>query len=36
MNTNKELEYCNVAVWFDRNSLHYMMHALVEAGLHVT
>jgi len=36
MNTNKELEYCNVAVWFDRNSLHDMMHALVEAGLHVT
>jgi hypothetical protein len=35
MNTNKELEYCNVAVWFDRITLHAMMQALVEAGLNV-
>ncbi|MFY0545233.1 hypothetical protein [Brevibacillus sp. H7] len=35
MNTNKELEYCNVAVWFDRSTLHAMMQALVEAGLNV-
>lgn len=35
MNSNKELEYCNVAVWFNRNTLHAMMQALVEAGLNV-
>jgi protoporphyrinogen oxidase len=35
MKTHNELEYCNVAVWFDRPTLHGLMQALVEAGLDV-
>jgi hypothetical protein len=35
MNTFNELEYCNVAVWFDRATLHQMMQALVDSGLDV-
>jgi len=35
MKTHKELEYCNVAVWFDRPTVHQLMQALVEAGLDV-
>lgn len=35
MKAHKELEYCNVAVWFDRPTLHQLMQTLVEAGLEV-
>lgn len=35
MKTFNQLEYCNVAVWFDRATLHRMMQALVESGLDV-
>lgn len=34
--SHKELEYCNVAVWFDRPTVHQLMQALVEAGLDVS
>ncbi|USG67508.1 hypothetical protein NDK47_09640 [Brevibacillus ruminantium] len=36
MTDGKELEYCNLAVWFDRKTLHAMMHALVDTGAIVT
>ncbi|MFD2371017.1 hypothetical protein ACFSO0_13935 [Brevibacillus sp. GCM10020057] len=36
MNLGSELEYDNLAVWFDRLTLHAMVHALVEAGVSVT
>jgi hypothetical protein len=36
MRTVKELEYCNVTVWFDRPTLHALLQTLVEAGLIVT
>lgn len=35
MRTHHELEYCNVAAWFDRPTIHELMHALVEAGMDV-
>ncbi len=35
MTTYNELEYCNVAVWFDRPTLHKMMQAFVKAGFNV-
>ncbi|NGQ93656.1 hypothetical protein G3578_00545 [Brevibacillus sp. SYP-B805] len=36
MTALNQLEYCNVAVWLDRPTLHELMQALVEAGLDVT
>lgn len=36
MNLGNELEYFNLAVWFDRKTLHAMLQALVEAGVNVT
>ncbi|KZE47463.1 hypothetical protein AV540_18820 [Brevibacillus parabrevis] len=36
MNLGMELEYYNLAVWFDRKTLHAMVQALVEAGVSVT
>lgn len=36
MNLGMELEYDNLAVWFDRKTLHAMVQALVEAGVSVT
>lgn len=36
MNFGKNLEYFNLAVWFDRKTLHAMLQALVEAGVGVT
>lgn len=36
MNLGNELEYFQLAVWFDRNTLHAMLRALVEAGVSVT
>lgn len=36
MNLGSELEYDNLAVWFDRWTLHAMVQALVEAGVNVT
>jgi len=35
MNLGTELEYFNLAVWFDRKTLHAMLQALVEAGVSV-
>jgi hypothetical protein len=36
MNLGIELEYFNLAIWFDRKTLHAMVQALVEAGVSVT
>lgn len=36
MKDRKELEYCNLAVWFDRQTLHAMLHALVGTGATVS
>ncbi len=36
MNLGIELEYFNLAVWFDRKTLHAMVQALVEEGVSVT
>ncbi|MDF2683805.1 MAG: hypothetical protein K0R47_4995 [Brevibacillus sp.] len=36
MSLGIELEYFNLAVWFDRKTLHAMVQALVEAGVGVT
>lgn len=35
MKTTNQLEYCNIAVWFNRSTLHDMMRAMVESGLEV-
>ncbi|MGG1661764.1 hypothetical protein [Brevibacillus sp. NRS-1366] len=35
MNLGIELEYFNLAVWFNRKTLHAMLQALVEAGVSV-
>ncbi|WNC12876.1 hypothetical protein [Brevibacillus brevis] len=36
MNLGIELEYFNLAVWFNRKTLHAMVQALVETGVSVT
>jgi len=36
MNLGSDLEYDNLAVWFDRKTLHAMVRSLVEAGVSVT
>ncbi len=35
MTTYNALEYCNLAVWFDRSQLHQLMQSLVEAGFDI-
>lgn len=36
MQDGKELEYCNLSVWFDRKTLYAMLQFLVNAGATVT
>ncbi|MEJ8544641.1 hypothetical protein [Brevibacillus borstelensis] len=36
MQDGNELEYCNLSVWFDRETLHAMLQLLVNAGATVT